>query len=108
MYFQSFNPDPTKQARKVIFSKKIIPGTHSSLFLNNTLFLNNSLTEQATTQKHLGLMLDQKLTFLKHTNGKIKNMKEIRLLRKLRPILLRTSLLTIYKSFTGSHLDVVR
>ena len=42
-----------------IFSKKKKknPGTHPSLFFNN------SLIEQAITQKYLGLMLDQKLTF---------------------------------------------
>ena len=34
-----------------------------------------------------------------------KAMKRIGLLRKLQSILLRTSLLTIYKSFTRSHLD---
>ena len=27
-----FNPDPTKQAKVVIFSNKITPGTHPSLF----------------------------------------------------------------------------
>ena len=27
----SFNPDPTKQAKEVIFSKKIIPGSHPSV-----------------------------------------------------------------------------
>ena len=50
-----FNPNPIKQAKEVVFSKKIIRCIHSSLFFNN------SLIEQATTQKHLGLTLDQKL-----------------------------------------------
>ena len=53
----SFNPDPTKQAKEVILSKKIVPCTHPSLFFNN------SLIEQATTQKHLDLTLEQKLAF---------------------------------------------
>ena len=48
----SFNPYPTKQAEEVIFSKKIIPGTHPSLFFNK------SLIEQDTTKKHLDLTLD--------------------------------------------------
>ena len=54
------NPDPTKQAKEVIFSKKKKKknlGTHPSLFFNN------SLNEQDTTQKHLDLMLDHKFTF---------------------------------------------
>ena len=37
------NLDPAKQSKEVIFSKKIIPGTHPSLCSNN------SLLEQATT-----------------------------------------------------------
>ena len=63
----SFNPDHTKQAKEVIFSKKkIIPATHPSLFFNN------SLIEQDTTQKHLTLTLDHKLTFRCHVKEKIK------------------------------------
>ena len=74
----SFNPDLTKQAKEVTFSKKIIPGIHTSLSFNN------SLIEQATTEKHLGLTLDHKLTFQYHVNEKIKKaMEGIGLLRKL-------------------------
>ena len=92
--------DPTKQAKEVIFSKKIIPGTHPSLFFNN------SLIEQDTTPKHLGLTLDYKLTFQYHVNKKIKKaMKGIGLLRKLQSVLPRTSFLTVYKSFIRPHLD---
>ena len=47
----SFNPDPTKQVKEVIFSKNVIPGTHPSLFFNN------SLIKQAKTKKYLGLTL---------------------------------------------------
>ena len=59
------NPDPTKQAKVVNFSKKN-SGTHHSFFFNNSLF------EQTTTQKHFGLMLDHKLKFQYHVNEKIK------------------------------------
>ena len=94
----SFNSDPTKQAKKVI--KKKISDTHPSLFFNN------SLIEQDTTQKHLGLTLDHKLTFQYYVNEKIKKgMKGIGLLRKLQAILSRTSLLIIYKSFIRPDLD---
>ena len=85
----SFNPDPTKQAKEIIFSKKIISGTQPSLFFNI------SLIEQDTTQKHLGLTLDHKLAFQYHVNEKMeKAMKGIGLLRKLQSILPRTSLLS--------------
>ena len=68
----SFKPYPTKQAKEVIFSKKKkrIPGT------NPLLFLNNLLTQQVTTQKHLGLTLDHKLTFQFHVNEKTKQNKK--------------------------------
>ena len=52
-----FNPDHNKQAKEVIFSKQIIPGTHLSSFSNH------SSIKQDTSQKHLGLTLDYKLTF---------------------------------------------
>ena len=95
-----FNPDPTKQAKEVIFSKKNIPGSHSSLIFNN------SLIEQDTTQKSFALTLDYKLTFQYHANEKLKKaMKGIGLLRILQSILPRTSLLTTYKSFIRPNLD---
>ena len=51
-------------------------------------------------------MLDHKVTFQYHVNEKIKKvMKEIGLFRKLQPVLPRTSLLTIYKSFIRPHMD---
>ena len=62
----SFNPDPTKQAKEVIFSKK------KNSWYSSFLFFNNSLTEQNTTQKHLGLMFDYKITFQYHVNEKLK------------------------------------
>ena len=68
--------------------------------------LSNSLIEQDTTQKHLGLTLDHKLRFQYHVNEKIKKaMKGIDLLRKLLSILPWTFLLAIYKSFIRTHLD---
>ena len=51
-------------------------------------------------------MLDQKLTFQYHVNGKIKKaIKGIGLPRKPQPILPRISLLTIYKLFLRPQLD---
>ena len=85
-----FNQDPPKQAKEVVFSKK------TALYSFFVIFFNSSLIEQATTQKHLGLTLDQKLTFQYHVNEKIKKaMKGIGLLQKLQPVLPQTSLLTI-------------
>ena len=71
-----------------------------------TYFSTSSLIEQDTTQKHLRLRLNHKLTSQYHVNKKIKKaMKEISLLQKIQSILTRTSLLTVYKSFIRPQLD---
>ena len=96
----SFNPDPNKQATEVVFSRKLKPAVHPSLYLNaapvsNTLF-----------QKHLGLILDKKLLFRDHLNEKITRCnKGIGLIKRLSKCLPRKTLLTIYKSFVRPHLD---
>ena len=92
----SFNPDPSKPAPEVIFSRKLKTVPHPSItFNNNPLSL-------CPAQKHLGLVLDSKLTFNKHVNRILSKVsKSIGLLRKFRPVLSRSSLLTIYK-----HLSV--
>ena len=96
----SFNPDPNKQAQEVIFARKLKKFCHPSLRFNN----NN--ISQASSQKHLGLTLDNRLTFDKHlTNVSNKISKTIGLLRKLQNILPRPALLTIYKCFIRPHLD---
>ena len=89
----SFNPDPNKQAQEVIFSRKLKKFCHPSLRFNNNV-------SQASSQKHLGLTLDNRLTFDEHlTNVSNKISKTIGLLRKLQNILPRPALLIIYKCF---------
>ena len=56
----NFNPDPSKQAQEVIFSHKIKKPSHS------VLISNNSHVIQTPYQKHLGLILDEKLNFGEH------------------------------------------
>ena len=56
----SFNPDPSKQAQEVIFSRKIQKTCHPSVYFNN-----NKSVKQVPSQKHLGMNLDTKLNFLK-------------------------------------------
>ena len=61
----SFNPDQTRQAQEVIFSrKKKKTTTHSPLFLDN------SEIKLSSDQKHLGLALDSTLPFNEHINDK--------------------------------------
>ena len=96
----SFNPDVSKQVEEVIFSRKKSINNHP------VVFFNNLSTNKKSNQKHLGLLLDKKLNFTEHINGKIKKVtKSINLLRKLNLILPRSSLLIIYKLFIRLHLD---
>ena len=90
----SFNPDPSKQAQEVIFSRKIQKTCHLSIYFNN------KSVKQVPSQKHLGLILDNKLNFQEHLKNILNKVdKTIGLLQKLQNILPRESLLTIYKSF---------
>ena len=57
---KSFHPDPKKQAERVIFSRKSKAISHPPLVLNN----NNVI--QTISQKHLGIILDTRLSFEKH------------------------------------------
>ena len=69
------------------------------LFINNNVFQLNS-------QKHLGIILDVKLTFeedLKNVFNKTNKTKG--LLKKFSNLLPRQALVTIYKAFIIPHLE---
>ena len=95
-----FNPDITKQAKEVIFSKKTNKINHPPISFNNTAI------KTCSSEKHLGIILDEKLSFKQHLHEKInKAMKLVGTIKKLNSILSRFSLLTIYKSYVRPHLD---
>ena len=56
----SFNPDRTKQAQELTFSRKVQSTNHSPLFFNENVIPKNTLP------KHLGMFLDSKLDFSEH------------------------------------------
>ena len=56
----NFNPDPTKQAQELIFSRKVQMINHPPLFINQNVI------PQTSFQKHLGIYLDSKLNFSKN------------------------------------------
>ena len=96
----NFNPDPTKQAQEVIFSRKIKKLSHPSLVFNN------AKVNQPIYQKHLDIILGSKLTFENHINMvTTKINKTVGLLRKLHNLLPRTAFITIYTAFVRPHLD---
>ena len=95
-----FNPDLSKQAQEVIFSRKTNKINHP------TTTFNTITVARTSYQKHLGLYLDEKLNFNHRINVKIsKGNKGIGIIKRLSHILPRKSLITIYKSFIRSRLD---
>ena len=56
----SFNPDPSKQAQEVIFSRKLQKSVYSPLHFHHIA------VTQLATQNHLGMLLDVKLDFQGH------------------------------------------
>ena len=96
----SFNPDRNKQAQEFIFSRKL-----RKVFYPNLSF-NDQPIERPVAHKHLGLTLDEKLSFTNCINDKInKTLKGVGLLHRLSMLLPWQCLLTIYKSFIRPHLD---
>ena len=94
------NPDITKQAQEVIFSRKSKKADHP------TVYFNHAPVAHTNCHKHLGMYLDEKLNFLQHIKEKTsKANRGIGVIRKLSHILPRHSLITTYKSFVRSHLE---
>ena len=95
-----FNPDPTKPAKSILFSRKVNAVSHPEIYYNENPI------QQTNSHKHLGLILDKKLSFTEHLDEKIlKAYKGIGILRKLSHFFTRHSLITIYKSFIRPHID---
>ena len=95
-----FNPDASKQAQEIVFSRKANASNHKTVYFNNVPVIRENI------QKHLGLFLDSKLNFFDHINEKIKKAtKGVNVKRKMNLLLPRSSVLTIYKPFVRLHLD---
>ena len=95
-----FNPDLTKQATEVIFSTKTNPNVHPPLMFNNIP------VKRVDEHKHLGIILDKKLSFTSHVNSKLTiARKGIGSILRLRKYLPRKTLEQIYKNFIRPHLE---
>ena len=66
-----FNPDPTKPAQEVLFSRK------KKTLYHPTLSLNNIQVERASSQKHLGLILDEELHFKQYIESDIVKINKV-------------------------------
>ena len=96
----SFNPDPSKQAVEVYFTVRLLPHNAPVISFNNTDITSSEY------QKHLGIVLDSKLSFDRHLEEKISKANQgIGLINRLRRYVPRSSLLTLYKAFIRPHLD---
>ena len=96
----SFNPDITKQAQEVIFTRKSNKTDHP------TVYFNDAPVEHTNCHKHLAIYLDKKLNFLQHIKEKTsKTNGGIGVIRKVRHILRRHPLITTYKSFVRPRFD---
>ena len=95
-----FNPDAKKQATEVYFTNKKAVGNIPQLTSNG------SAVKSVNSHKHLGLILDGKLTFENHLNDKIvKANKGVGVIKALFHTLPGKGLLNIYTSFNRPHLD---
>ena len=96
----SFNPDPTKQAVQVLFSRKTNKIVHPKIFFNNTE------VKTVNEHKHLGLTLDTKLTFASHIDEKLKKARMgLGIIKTLSRYLSVKTLDQIYKMYIRPHLD---
>ena len=96
----AFNPDPNKQANEVLFSCKKKKVDHP------VLLFNGSPVKRVSEQKHLGLILQPTLLFIKHVAEKIKKAKKnVGIIKHLNKFLPLKSLNQMYKSLVLSHLD---
>ena len=85
----SSNPDLSKQAQEIIFSRKKMKSSHLSVYFNNIPVNSTSV------HKHLGMLLDDKLSYEHHLKFVLNKItKTIGLLRKFQQILPRQSLIT--------------
>ena len=96
----SFNPDISKQAVEVTFSKKRCPPNHPPIFFNDVPVKN------VPEQKHLGILLDSKLSFANHIKAIIsKSRHGIGVLRFFSKYLPCHTLCEMYKLYIRPHLD---
>ena len=95
-----FNPDLTKQAIEVIFSHKYKKPVHPALVFNDI-----PVARECST-KHLGMILDEHLSFRMHIKEAIdKATKGLSLMKYLSKYVNRNTLDLSYKMYVRPHLD---
>ena len=78
----------------------------SSNITHRIIHFINVQVQRANQQRHLGIILDEKINFKSHIDKVLtKASKGIAVIKRLRNSLLRKSLITIYQSIIRPHLD---
>ena len=96
----TFNPDPQKQAVELIFPTKIIEINHPEIRFNSIPVM------KVDKHKHLGIILDSKLSFSVHIKAAIsKEGKGVGLLKYLSKYLPRHTLSELFKLYVQPHLE---
>ena len=94
-----FNPDPTKPVEAIIFTNR-----KSTSY--ETISYAGVDVQAVNSHKHLGFVLDGKMSYSHHLDEKISKANQgIGVIRRLYHYLPRKALLQIYKSFIRPHLD---
>ena len=100
LWKMSFNPDISKQAVEVFFSKK------QKKSILDPLVFNNIPVKKVEETRHLGMILDSKLSFESHLNEKLaKASSSLGLMIQLKKWVSMPVLETVYKLFVRSGLD---
>ena len=96
----SFNPDLQKQAVELRFSRR------KGDIDNPVILFNDTPVKNVDEHKHLGIVIDTKLSFSAHIKAVIsKTRKGIGMLKYLSSYLPRHTLNELYKLYVRPHLD---
>ena len=94
------NPDLTKQAVQIIFSRKTHTSTHPKIYFNDTE------VKSVNEHKHLGLTVDAEITFASHIDDKLKKARHgLGIIKTLSCYLSVKTLEQIYKMYVRPRLD---
>ena len=101
-----FNPDITKQAIEVIFSHKHCNPRKNPKTPHPPLTFNNIPVDRRSSTKHLGVILDERLSFREHVNEAIEKAKKGIALMKFLSNKVSASVLELtYIMYVRPHLD---
>ena len=95
-----FNPDISKQAIEIIFSRKNKKSVHTPLIFNGIP------VKLADDTKHIGMILDSKLSFEKHMDAKLAKARQgLGIMKQLKKWVSCNVLEAIYRLYVRPHLD---